>query len=74
MKRPTPAQVLRVAAMLAFVGLVFMVWSLVDQTVLPVMLAMTIGQGLGTLSFLLYLIVVIADLRRVRVLRDEESK
>jgi hypothetical protein len=60
--------ILRGAAVLALVGLVCMVWSVVQPTPLPVMLAMTVGQGAGTLSFLMFLLVVIADLHRARVL------
>jgi len=66
------AKVLRVAAVLAIVGLIFMVWAVLVPTPMPVILAMSIGQGVGTLSFLLYLLVVIAELRRRGVLDEEE--
>jgi peptidoglycan/LPS O-acetylase OafA/YrhL len=59
---------LRVAALLALLGLAFMVWSVLQPTPMPVILAMSVGQGIGTLSFLIYLFVVIADLRRKKVL------
>lgn len=55
---------LQVAAILTLLGLALMVWSLYQPTPLPVMLAMTIGQGLGTLAFLLFLIVVAGDAYR----------
>ena len=50
---------LRVAALLAILGLIFMVWSVLQPTPMPVILAMSVGQGFGTLSFLIYLGVVI---------------
>lgn len=59
--------VLRIAALLAIFGLVFMCWAVLQPTPMPVILAMSIGQGAGTLSFLMFLFVVIADLRRAKV-------
>jgi hypothetical protein len=43
-----------------------MSWSLFDPRPLPVIAAMSIGQVLGTLSFLAYLYVVARDLRPLR--------
>ena len=57
---------LRVSAILTLVGLALMAWSMLQPTVLPVMLAMTVGQGIGSMAFGLYLYVVIRDLRRAR--------
>ena len=66
---------LRGSAVLTIVALGFMVWSLVDPTVLPVMLAMSVGQVFGTMAFALYLVVIIRDLRRERREREAaESK
>lgn len=53
---------LRIASVLALVGLALMVWSVVDPTPFPVILGLSVGQGIGTLSFLLYLVVIAADL------------
>jgi ABC-type phosphate/phosphonate transport system permease subunit len=64
-------RLLRVSAVLTIVGLVFMVWSLLAPTPMPVILAMSIGQAAGTLAFGLYGYVVLADLRRDRRLRRE---
>ncbi len=61
---PRTMLVLRLAAVLTLVGLALMVWSLLQPTPLPVMLAMTVGQGLGTLAFAAYLVIVIGTLRR----------
>jgi hypothetical protein len=59
-------RVLRASAALTLLALALMVWSMVQPTPLPVMLAMTVGQGLGTLAFALYGYVVLADLLRIR--------
>jgi hypothetical protein len=57
---------LRISALLTLLGLALMVWSVLQPTPLPVMLAMTVGQGIGTCAFGLYLFVVIRDLRDAR--------
>jgi CHASE2 domain-containing sensor protein len=51
------------ACLLGLVGIALMSWSLFDQGWLPVMMAMSVGQGIGTLSFVLFLAVVLIDLR-----------
>jgi hypothetical protein len=55
---------LRWAAVFTLVGLALMVWSLLQLTPLPVMLAMTVGQAFGMTAFGMYLAVVIRDLRK----------
>jgi hypothetical protein len=64
--RISPMTVLRISAMLTLVGLALMAWSMLQPTPLPVMLAMTVGQGIGCMAFGLYLYVVIRDIRRAR--------
>jgi uncharacterized protein (DUF2062 family) len=65
---------LRIAALLTLVGLGLMVWSMVVPTPLPVMLAMTVGQAIGSLAFALYLYVVIREVRRAwRARRGEPA-
>ena len=59
---PPPSSSLRVAAVLALVGLAFMMWSLIDPTPGPVVIALSVGQAIGTLSFLWYLAVVAKSL------------
>jgi Co/Zn/Cd efflux system component len=54
---------LRIASIAALLGIALMVWSLFDPTVVSVMIAMMIGQGLGTLSLLAFLLVMARDLR-----------
>ena len=55
---------LRVSAVLTLVALALMLWSMLEPTPLPVMLAMTVGQALGTTAFGLYVFIVVRDLRR----------
>ena len=57
-------KLLRAAALLTILGLVFVVWSLLQPTPLPVMLAMTVGQGVGSLAFLIFGVIVYRDIVR----------
>jgi hypothetical protein len=57
------ARLLRNACRLALGALGLVVWSIVDPRPLPVVVAMSAGQALGTLSFAAFLAVVLADLR-----------
>jgi len=66
-------KVLRVASVSALVGLVLMVWSVLDPRPLPVLVGLSIGQAVGTLSFLLYLLVVATDLRVKKRLGDDSG-
>ena len=56
---------LRVSAVLTLAALALMVWSIFVPTPLPVILAMSLGQLLGTIAFALYLYVVTRDVRRI---------
>jgi hypothetical protein len=60
----TAPSLLRVASVLALVGLALMVWSVFDPRPLPVIVAMSVGQVLGTLSFVVFIATALADLRR----------
>jgi len=55
---------LRISAVLTLLGLGFMAWSMLVPTPLPVMLAMTVGQGVGMTAFAIYLWIVVRDVRR----------
>jgi CHASE2 domain-containing sensor protein len=57
-------RILIYACILGLIGLALMCWSLFDQGWIPVMMAMTVGQGIGTLSLALFILVVIIDLQR----------
>lgn len=62
--RASRVRLLVFACLLALVADGLMVWSLFDQGWIPVMMAMSVGQAVGTLSFGLFLLVVLIDLRR----------
>jgi hypothetical protein len=71
LRMPSTMRLLQISAVLTLLALSLMVWSMMAPTPLPVMLAMTVGQGLGTMAFGAYLYVVIVDLRRaMRAKRD----
>ena len=57
---------LRVSALLTLIALALMVWSILAPTPLPVMLAMTVGQAIGSVAFAIYLYIVVRDVRRTR--------
>ena len=61
---------LRISAVMTLIALGLMCWSMLEPTPLPVMLAMSVGQGIGCLAFALYSYVVIRDLRSERRERD----
>jgi len=60
------ARMLRVSAAMTLVGLAFMLWSLVKPTAMPVVLAMSVGQLVGTLAFAMFGWVVFSELREAR--------
>ncbi|MCX5747129.1 MAG: hypothetical protein NT062_32055 [Proteobacteria bacterium] len=74
--RPSKS-LLRVSVILTLLGLVLMAWSILAPTPMPVMLAMTVGQGFGTLAFGLFVFVVLRDLRQSgaaeRVAREADA-
>lgn len=59
-------RVLQIACVLALMALGLFVWSLVHPHPIPVILAMSVGQVLGTLSFATFLGVVVYDLYRAQ--------
>jgi hypothetical protein len=67
-------RLIRVSAVLALVAIALMAWGLLGSGVVAIMVAMTVGQGLGTLSLLLYLVVLVRDLRRSRLLKDSQRE
>ena len=70
---PTNERLLRIACVLALVALPLMVWSLFDPTVWPVLIALSVGQALGTLSFVIFLVAVARDLHLKRRLVKETA-
>lgn len=59
-------KLLYASAILTLIALGLMVWSLFQPTPLPVMVAMSVGQGLGTAAFAAYGYVVVRDILRLR--------
>lgn len=62
-------RLLRIASVFALIGLTLMVWSVLVPTPMPVLVGLSVGQAIGTLSFLLFLVVVAIDLGVKRKLR-----
>lgn len=61
---PRTSTLLRISAVLTLLGLGLMVWSILEPTPMPVILAMSVGQGLGIAAFAIYLFVVLRAYRR----------
>lgn len=60
-------QLLAISCGCGLIALGLMVWSVFDARVVPVIVAMSLGQILGIASFAIYLAVVIADvIARIR--------
>lgn len=56
-------RILRVASVLVLVALALMCWGVLHPRPLPVIVAMSIGQVIGTAGALLFMFVVLRDLR-----------
>ena len=54
-------RILSIAAVLTLIGLGLMVWSMAEPTPMPVILAMSVGQGVGILAFALFAGTVLVD-------------
>lgn len=63
-------KLLRIASVLTLLALALIVYSIFVPRPLPVVIAMSVAQAIGTVAFLLYLIVVVRDLRRTKVLSE----
>ncbi len=64
MKAPKIPTLLWWSAILTLIGLALMVWSVVQPTPLPTILAMSLGQVFGTVAVGLFVLAIIIDLRR----------
>jgi hypothetical protein len=73
MKTRQYPRVLAAACALALVALALMVWSLLRPTPMPVLVAMSVGQVLGTVSLLMFGVVVVADMRQAHLERAPGS-
>jgi hypothetical protein len=68
-----PNRVLKGASVLALAALALMSWSLFDPRPIPVVLAMSLGQLLGTLSLGAFVVVIVADIRAGRLIAAAEK-
>jgi hypothetical protein len=57
--------ILRVASVALLVSLALMAWGILHPRPLPVIVAMSVGQGIGILGAAMFVYVVVRDLRRV---------
>jgi hypothetical protein len=74
MKIRSYSRVLLVACTSTLAATALMVWSLLEPTPMPVLVAMSVGQVLGTLSLVAFLAVVAVDLRRAHLERELPSR
>jgi hypothetical protein len=72
-RRQAP-RLLVVACICSLAALALMTWQLFDPRVFPIIIAMSMGQILGTASFVAYLYVVMNDLRRQYRRAETESE
>jgi hypothetical protein len=73
-RRISTAGLVKAAAILTLLALALMVWSVLDPTPLPVMVAMSLGQVLGSLALLIYVVAVIVYQVRLARHSDEKAK
>ena len=60
-------RILEGASVTTLVALGLMLWSEAVPKPLPVIVAMTIGQGLGTLSLVAFFWVIVSEARRPKI-------
>ena len=60
-------QALRISAVAALLALALMIWGVLDPHPISLVIAMSVGQMLGTASFVVFLAVVFFDLRSANV-------
>lgn len=66
----TNERLIQASCVLGLVALPLMVLSVFVPTVWPVLVALSVGQVIGTLSFALYLFAIVRDLDVIRRLRE----
>jgi hypothetical protein len=67
-KIPEARTLLPISAVLTLIGLGLMAWSMLDPTVWPIMIAMSVGQVVGTSAFAIYIFCVLREFRRGRAM------
>jgi hypothetical protein len=58
---------LRWAALSGIASLALMVWGVLDPRPIALVIAMSVGQALGTVAFLVFCLLDLTDLRNARV-------
>jgi hypothetical protein len=61
------------SAVLTLLALALMCWSIIVPHPFQVVVAMTVGQALGTLAFVMFGAVILLDLKKAKVL-DEKGE
>jgi hypothetical protein len=64
----------RIACALALVALALIIYSLLVPKPLPVIVAMSVAQGIGTLSLLIFLHVIAGDVWRAMAGKTSATK
>jgi hypothetical protein len=65
-RRMGSQKLITASCVLGLVAMAMMCWSVLDPTPVPVLVAMSAGQAIGTLSLLCYLAAVAIEVRRER--------
>jgi len=73
MKLPPPPRMMTWACVLALFALGLIAWSLLDPRPIPVIVAMSVAQVIGTLSFGAFLAVIVIDARSRYVKIDAKN-
>jgi MFS family permease len=68
-RRMGTQRLITASCVLGLVATAMMCWSVLDPTPVPVLVAMSAGQAVGTLSLLCYIAAVIIEVRRERAKR-----
>jgi hypothetical protein len=66
-------RLVRVACMFGLLAMALMAWSVLDPTPFPVMVAMSVGQVIGTLSLVCYIAAVFLHNRNQRATNSRAS-
>jgi hypothetical protein len=65
-RRMGSQRLITASCVLGLVAMGMMCWSVLDPTPVPVLVAMSVGQAVGTLSLLCYVAAVVIEVRRER--------
>ena len=74
MRRFGAYSLLRLSAVFALLALALIIWSFFDHRPIVLVAAMSLGQAIGTVSLLVFAMVVLFDLRRTDVLRHRNRQ